>query len=252
MLSAIGDKDMKQKKIRGRRPGAAGLRLGFRGPNRGTLLLLVLFCFLLSFGSPESEAESVNARLSDLNDIEKKVEAYVSDQSCPDDRFIVITLREAIAGIREGNGGIGACLVKEATGEIVERGHNRQYEPYFRSDLHAEMDVLTRYEEKVKARRSGLVGSPSNEQRKISGLVLYTSLEPCPMCLSRIINMGIRKVFWAAADPEGGMGRKVRDLPPFWRERASGQFFKPARCSVELKQLADHLFRYSMAHRQAK
>jgi anaerobic selenocysteine-containing dehydrogenase len=40
--------------------------------------------------------------------------------------------------------GIGACLVREKSGEIIERGHNRQHSPYFRSDLHAEMDLLDR------------------------------------------------------------------------------------------------------------
>lgn len=213
--------------------------------------VLVGLAFLLSFCPVALPADS-RVWMPELDEIEKKVNSYVPDEDYPDDAFVLVTLQEAVAAMREGNGGIGACLAREATGEVVERGHNRQYEPYFRSDLHAEMDLLTRYEEKVRARRGSPVGSPSNEQRRIAGLVLYTSLEPCPMCLSRIINMGIRKVYWAAADPEGGMGLKVRDLPPFWRKRASDQLFEPARCSVELKQLADRLFRHSMARRQAK
>lgn len=217
--------------------------------------LLFLLILILPTSSPShggrGDGDS-KAWLSELSEIETKVNAYVPDKGCPHDPFILVTVQEAITAMREGNGGIGACLVREATGEIVERGHNRQYEPYFRSDLHAEMDLLTRYEERVKARKGRVAGTPSVEQRKIAGLVLYTSLEPCPMCLSRIINMGIRKVYWAAADPEGGMGHKVRSLPPFWRDRASGQLFEPARCSAELKRLADQLFRHSMARRQAK
>lgn len=228
-----------------------GHRSEVGGLKRHILTMLAVMVYLLPIGGSASGAGS-KTWLPELDEIEKKVNSYVPDKDYPDDRFILVTLQEAVAAMHERNGGIGACLVREATGEVVERGHNRQYEPYFRSDLHAEMDLLTRYEEKVRARRGSLVGNPSNEQRKIAGLVLYTSLEPCPMCLSRIINMGIRKVYWATADPEGGMGQKVRDLPPFWRDRALGQLFEPARCSVELKQLADRLFRHSMARRQAK
>lgn len=214
------------------------------------LLTLVALSFLIPQGVLSSEAGDPKASLPALEEIEKRVNAYIPDKDFPDDPFILVTLQEAIAAVREGNGGIGACLVRGGTGEIVERGHNRQYEPYFRSDLHAEMDLLTRYEERVKGRRGAPAGTPSAEQRKISGLALYTSLEPCPMCLSRIINMGIQKIYWASADPEGGMGHKVRDLPPFWRDRASDQLFEPARCSEELRRLADQLFRHSMAKRK--
>lgn len=217
------------------------------------LVLATIFSFLPALGPSGSCAtDGKNFWIAELHEIESRVNAYVPNKAYPDDPFIVITLLEAIGAIREGNGGIGACLVREGTGEIVERGRNRQYEPYFRSDLHAEMDLLTRYEERVKGRRTRAAGNPSLEQRKISGLVLYTSLEPCPMCLSRIVNMGIGKTYWAAADPEGGMGEKVKDLPPFWRNRASGQIFEPARCSAELRQIADRLFRHAMARRQSK
>lgn len=217
----------------------------------GIIAMLALF-FMLSAGATQAKDEVGGSRLSRLDEIEKRVNAYVPDIRFPDDPFILATLREAVAAVREGNGGIGACLVREATGEIVERGHNRQFEPHFRSDLHAEMDLITRYEERVRASRGGARGMPTGEQRKISGLVLYTSVEPCPMCLSRIVNLGIKKIYWAAADPEGGMGLKVRDLPPFWRNRASGQLFESARCSVELKQLAGRLFQHPMAQRQGK
>jgi tRNA(adenine34) deaminase len=99
---------------------------------------------------------------------------------------IKATLQEALAGSRENNGGVGACLVRERTGQIVERGHNRQFAPYFRSDLHAEMDLLTRYEGRVKARGADNPSASREVQRQIQGLILYTSVETCPMCLTRI------------------------------------------------------------------
>ncbi len=93
-----------------------------------------------------------------------------------------------------GTAGIGACLVREATGEILERGRNSQYEPYFRSDLHAEMDLLDRWEERMRLTRSRDPREATYlDPRAAEGIVLYTSVEPCPMCLTRIINSGIKR-----------------------------------------------------------
>jgi cytosine deaminase len=178
----------------------------------------------------------------DPDEIGRRINAFVPDKQYPDDSFVLVAVQEALAGLRENNGGVGACLVEEATEKIVERGHNRQFAPYFRSDLHAEMDLLNRYEERVKARKSDNPSAPPEKQRKVEGLVLYTSMEPCPMCLSRIINSRIKKVYYAAPDLTGGMARKVHDLPEFWRELASGAVFEPARCSPELTAIAKDLF----------
>lgn len=247
-------RNIHSRTVNGRRKGGEAWPTKNRLFHSWQIVLIVILILLTTWPCRAASADKFDGKvwLRELDEIEKTVNGYVPDKAHPDDPFILVTIQEAIAAIREGNGGIGACLVRESTGEIVERGHNRQYEPYFRSDLHAEMDLLTRYEERVRARKGSVAGNPSGEQRKIAGLVLYTSLEPCPMCLSRIVNMGIRKVCWAAPDPEGGMGHKIRDLPPFWRDRASVQIFEAARCSADLRQLADRLFRHSMARRQAK
>jgi tRNA(adenine34) deaminase len=194
------------------------------------LLFLIHLCFASSDGSP------------DLDAIEKRIQAYVPDRQYPDDPFILMCVKEALAGGREKNGGVGACLVEESTGKIVEVGHNRQFEPYFRSDLHAEMDLLNRYEDRVKANRIRNSTVPIEEQRKMEGLVLYTSVEPCPMCMSRIINARLKKALYAAPDPTGGMAHKIQDLPAFWREIASGRVYEPAHCSPDLVDIAKALF----------
>jgi tRNA(adenine34) deaminase len=199
-------------------------------------LLLLLFC--TSAGSQQNKGQS-----PDPDEIGKRIDAFVPDKHYPDDPFILVAVKEALAGVRESNGAVGACLVEEATGKVVEVGHNRQFEPYFRSDLHAEMDLLTRYEDRVRAHRMKNSTVPQEEQRKVTGLVLYASVEPCPMCMSRIINMRLKKTYYAAPDPTGGMAHKLRDLPEFWQELASGKIFEPARCSPELVAIAKALFR---------
>ena len=208
------------------------------------LLFIALVIFLTSVVCSFAQDNWRKAWLIELSEIEKQVNAFVPDPVYPDDPFILVTLKEAIAGSREENGGIGACLVREATGEVVERGHNRQFEPYYRSDLHAEMDLLNRYEERIKARRPGGRGVPSTaEMRKMAGLVLYTSVEPCPMCLTRIINTGLKKVLYAASDETGGMAQKISDLPPFWQNMAKNNVYQTAKCSPELAAIAKRLFR---------
>ncbi len=210
-------------------------------PSRRLLKSLLVVSAMMAMAPTPSAAGDMTRKIGlvELDEIEKLVDGYTPDPRYPDDPYVKVTLKEALAGSREGNGGIGACLVREATGEIVERGHNRQFEPYMRSDLHAEMDLLTRYEERVKGNRAKGVGDP----RRIEGLVLYSSVEPCPMCFTRIINLGLKKALFAAPDPSGGMVQRLKDLPPFWRERASGNVYARANCSPELSALAARLFR---------
>ena len=207
------------------------------------LFLIAPVALLLLFHFTFANDDRKNDRPPDLDEIEKRIRTFVPDRQYPDDPFVLVTVKEALAGSRESNGGVGACLVQEATGTIVEVGHNRQFEPYFRSDLHAEMDLLTRYEEKVRARRLMNSSVSPEEQRQVEGLVLYTSVEPCPMCLARIINMRLRKTYYAAPDITGGMAHKMQDLPEFWRELAAGRSYERARCSPELVAIAKSLFR---------
>jgi cytosine deaminase len=164
-----------------------------------------------------------------LNEIEEKVKTYVPDPEYPDDKFILITLEEAIAAAREGNFGVGAVLVRE-NGQIVQRGHNHVFNPHFRSDLHAEMYVMTKFEERFQ------------DVDNVEGLILYTSLEPCTMCFARLISSGVRKVFYAAEDIEGGMVQKSEHMPPTWKELAQRQQFAKARCSPELGDMALRVF----------
>jgi tRNA(adenine34) deaminase len=119
--------------------------------------------------------------------------------------------------------------------EIIARGHNRQSSPYFRSDMHAEMDLLDRYEDFVRLPKRG---NPC----QTDGLVLYSSVEPCPMCLTRIINTGLKKTYYAASDPAGGMVHKIDDLPSFWKDAAAGRIYIKANCSPAMEQMAARLF----------
>jgi tRNA(adenine34) deaminase len=179
------------------------------------------------------DAKKIVENNATLDEIQAAIEAF--QPQTPDDRFALVALQEALDAARESNFGYGACLVNKSTGEVVELGHNHIFYPYFRSDLHAEMDVLNKYEERVNASDS-----------RTSGLVMYCSGEPGPMALARIINAGIRKMYYLTESQEGGMVHMMDCLPPIWQEMAKGRDFRQADCSPQLADLSEKIINYSV------
>lgn len=78
-------------------------------------------------------------------------------------------------------GPFGAVIVKD--GEIVSIAHNTVIES---SDAtaHAEVNAIRKASEKLGT-------------HDLSGCTLYTSAQPCPMCLSAIIWANIKEVYYA-------------------------------------------------------
>jgi tRNA(adenine34) deaminase len=181
-------------------------------------------------------------KLVSIDRLDKQIAGYHPDPAFKDDTYGFIVVKSALQSIKEGSGGVGACLVNQKTGRVVEYGRNRQYINYFRSDLHAEMDLLNRYEDRMKKKRSSNTGEG---MRDCKDLVLVSSVEPCPMCLTRIINSGIKTVLYVVEDKTGGMVTRLDQLPPFWREFAADREFRKAVCSPELSQIAHDLFHIS-------
>ncbi len=146
----------------------------------------------------------------------------------PDDPFGVATLAEALEAVRNDNYGIGALVVDDG-GHVIVRAHNRVHADGFHSDLHAEMVVVNAIES---------MSPPPPAAR----LTLYTSLEPCPMCLARLKLAGIGTVRYLADDPDGGMVHLANGLPPIWQRLHPDQRFEPARVSPTLRSLAWKIF----------
>ena len=159
-----------------------------------------------------------------LRELETAVGEYAPRPAYRHDAFVKVAVEESLAAFREGNYAVGACLVKD--GEVVVRGHNRVYYPYFRSDLHGEMDVMTQFEDEYR-------NAPNVDQYE-----LFTSLEPCAMCTIRLITAGVGKVFYASLDEESGMMATMDRLTPVWVEMAQRQEFGMADCSPDLQYWA--------------
>jgi tRNA(adenine34) deaminase len=103
----------------------------------------------------------------------------------------------------EGNLPIGAVISSE--GEIIAEGRNAIWQPVFNPNRHAEIEAL-----RAVPARSWLY-----PQR----LTLYTTLEPCLMCLGAILLHRVGRVLFGAADSYGGAGPSTNELPPYFSRR---------------------------------
>ena len=185
-------------------------------------------------GSPNP---SVNAEK--LAALEQRILSHVPRSGFAHEIHGLQVVKTALAAVKNGSGGIGACIIDTRDNSVVMEGRNRQYDGYFRSDLHAEMDLLNAYEDKARKQHRRKSGK---DPRGCPNLLLISSMEPCPMCLTRIINSGIKTVLYVEEDPQGGMASRLDCLPPFWREFARDRTFKKADCSPEVQQMAHDLF----------
>ena len=97
------------------------------------------------------------------------------------DQYMKIAIEEAYDGINAGDGGpFGAVIVKD--GKIIGRGHNRVVsngDP----TCHGEMEAI-----RDACKRLGTFD--------LSGSTIYTTGEPCPMCLGAILWANIEKVYY--------------------------------------------------------
>src|SRR5262249_35070084 len=141
----------------------------------------------------------------------------------------IIACSEALAAARMGNYGVGALLI-DPGGEILERGRNTVFFPHFRSDLHAEMVVMTAFEQR----------HPPVE--KMRGYTLLSSVEPCAMCLARLLIAGVQTVKFLAYDDLGGMVNQRHSFPTAWRRLWQRQEFIQADVGASLRQFALDVF----------
>lgn len=112
---------------------------------------------------------------------EADAEAVAGAADGPQAAFMQAALEEAYAGIEAGDGGpFGTVIVKD--GEIVGRGHNRvvvNQDP----TCHGEMEAI-----RDACKNLGTFD--------LSGCELYTTAEPCPMCLGATLWANIPVVYY--------------------------------------------------------
>ena len=113
--------------------------------------------------------------------------------------FMKIALAEGEKALRKGEIPVGAVIVYD--GEIVGRGHNLR-ETAHDPTAHAEIIAL---------REAGIrLGS-----WRLSGAVLYVTLEPCPMCAGALVQARLERVVYGADDPKAGAAGTLLNLLQF-------------------------------------
>jgi guanine deaminase len=134
-----------------------------------------------------------------------------------DRRFLRRAIEIAAEGIKKGGGPFGALIVKE--GRIIAESNNRVV---MNTDPTAHAEILAIRE------AAGFLGT-----HDLSSCVIYTSCEPCPMCLGAIYWSGIKRVVYAS-------GRKDAASAGFDDERIYNEIsLQPSKRQVTFLYLKD-------------
>ena len=126
-----------------------------------------------------------------------------------------IAFEEAWAAYASGTVPVGA-VVADTNGAIVSRGRNRIFDDAVEGQIggsrlaHAEVNALL-----------GLAGSSLDPR----ALALYTTTEPCPLCIGAVVMANVREIRYAAREPYAGSitvldatsymrSKEIRVVPP--------------------------------------
>lgn len=139
---------------------------------------------------------------------------------------MALALEQARLALSMGEIPVGAVIARG--GEVISVGYNRR-ELDGDPTAHAEMVA-------IRAAAKALGG------RRLNGLTLYVTLEPCPMCAGAIVMAGLSRVVYGAADPQQGCAGSVYRIT----EDPAFTHFCPADGGVlaeECRALLDAFFR---------
>jgi guanine deaminase len=98
-------------------------------------------------------------------------------------RYLKMAVEEAVSGMRTRDGGpFGAIVVRN--GKIIGRGHNC---------------VLSSNDPTAHAEISAIRDACAHEKKPhLTGAILYSNFEPCPMCLAAIYWADIRHLYFCS------------------------------------------------------
>jgi tRNA(Arg) A34 adenosine deaminase TadA len=175
----------------------------------------------------------------DIKIIFQKLKVFLDEfQPSPeysDDVYAKAANIQALKSVMQGGYGIGSVLIN-TDGKIIAEAHNNQIQKR-RSDLHAEMTLMTDFEDNRKSKKY------MNLYVYKPGLTVFSSAEPCPMCFIRINTAGA-DTRYCTPGPDDGMVSRTDFLPPAWREMALKRKVSLGDCSSVMQKIS-HLLFYS-------
>lgn len=117
------------------------------------------------------------------------------------ERFMALALNEARIALEEGNVPIGAVVV---LGDEVVASARNLIETAEDDTLHAEAAAIRRI--------------PQVLWRNRRRCTVYTTMEPCAMCLGTIIYSSVDRIVWGASDPLCATHATI-ECTPYYRKK---------------------------------
>jgi tRNA(adenine34) deaminase len=113
--------------------------------------------------------------------------------------------KEAWKSFQEDSRPIGAIVTNDE-GEIMARGKSAAF---------AELsDSVISHNELAHAEMNALLKLDNRVHQKVNSYVLYTTMEPCPVCFGAFYMSGIRNLEYAAKDKYAG-STNLKDTTPY-------------------------------------
>ena len=126
---------------------------------------------------------------------------------------------------KQGNLPIGAVIAFE--GRIIAEGQNAIWYPTLSLGQHAEIEALQNIPDHLLPYRREMT--------------LYTTLEPCLMCMGSILLHKIARVFYGSTDTYGGASQVAGHMPLYFEEEMARTSWigpsYPDRCDPLLERL---------------
>jgi len=111
-----------------------------------------------------------------------------------------LAMRHAQLAFRDKEVPIGAVIVEDVSGRVLATSRNR-VEASQDPTTHAEMNCIRAATEIL-------------ENWRLGGCTLYTTLEPCPMCMGTAMAARVSRVVYGASDPRlGAAGGGFLNMP---------------------------------------
>ncbi|KXX71449.1 hypothetical protein [Flammeovirga sp. SJP92] len=185
---------------------------------------------ILKFDTPSYNYEELEQQLADY---EANPEGYKHDGPS------IISIRQGIRAGRAGSVAVGGCLLHHD--EVIAENMSKANSPYHRLDLHAEMVLLNELEDRLC----------DDKTPRMRDYTLFTSQEPCPMCLARICFSQVGKTYYVYRDAhsiEAGAQTNYERLPEGFQILGSRLVVEEADCSPKLKEIARQVWLNSIDH----
>jgi len=136
----------------------------------------------------------------DMNKAERV--SFPNLQMTDDPKWMQEAIKEAEIAATEGNWAMGCIIV--LNGKIIGRGHNEGYTRNNRL-AHAETIALERAKDELEKHRHEAI--------------LYTTYDPCPMCLGACLVYKIKRIVTGVDLDESGATGLLKHLPKFYQQK---------------------------------